>query len=96
MTQLTEIAPFTNEPAVRFRGPENAANAGAMQAAITRVRTELGREYDLVIGGQRFRTAEKIHSINPAHPSEIVGVHQRAGRVHVEPALAAALAAFES
>lgn len=96
MTQMTAIAPFVNEPAIRFRGPENAAHASAMQAAIAKVREQLGREYDLVIGGKRLRTSEKIQSINPAHPSQVIGVHQKAGRVQVEPAMEAALAAFES
>jgi len=85
--------PFSNEPVVDFRVE---ASAHAMRAAIEKVRGELGREYDLVIGGQRSRTSEKIRSVNPAHPSEIVGVHQKADREHVEPAMQAALEAFES
>ena len=90
------VRPFSNEPVVDFRVE---ANAQAMRAAIEKVRGELGREYDLVIGGQRSRThreSDKIRSLNPARPSEIVGVHQKAGREHVEPAMRAALQAFES
>jgi 1-pyrroline-5-carboxylate dehydrogenase len=67
-----------------------------MRAAIQKIRGELGREYDLVIGGKRSRTQQKIQSVNPARPSEIVGLHQKAGIEHVEPAMQAALAAFES
>jgi 1-pyrroline-5-carboxylate dehydrogenase len=67
-----------------------------MRAAIEKVRSELGREYDLVIGGKRSRTSGKIKSLNPARPAEIVGVHQKAGIEHAEPAMQAALAAFES
>jgi len=90
------VRPFSNEPVVDFRVE---ANAQAMRAAIEKVRGELGREYDLVIGGQRTRTHrenDKIRSVNPARPSEVVGVHQKADREHVEPAMRAALAAFES
>ena len=87
------VGPFSNEPVVTFR---SEANAQAMRAAIQKVRGELGREYDLVIGGRRARTADKIRSFNPARPSEVVGVHQKAGREHVEPAVRAALEAFES
>ncbi len=87
------MTPFANEPLVNFRQPENAA---AMRAAIEKVRANLGREYDLVIGSRRSRTSEKIQSTNPAHPEEVVGVHQKAGLEHVEPAMQAALAAFES
>src|SRR5271166_5273580 len=84
---------FKNEPPVDFSNPENARH---MRAAIERVRNELGREYDLVIGGRRVKTAEKTHSLNPAKPSEIVGVHQAAGAAEVEPAMQAALKAFET
>jgi len=91
--QSTAVRPFTNEPVSDYRKEENARG---MREAIAKVRTELGREYDLVIGGKRIKTAEKITSINPAKPSEVVGIHQKAGREHVEPAMQAALAAFET
>jgi len=87
------IRPFSNEPVVDFT---KEANALLMRAAIEKVRGELGREYDLVIGGKHSSTSEKIKSVNPARPSEIVGVHQKAGIQHVEPAMQAALTAFES
>ena len=67
-----------------------------MRAALEKVRGQLGREYDLIIGGKRVRTKDKIKSINPAKPSQVVGLHQKAGKEHVEPAMQAALEAFES
>src|ERR1017187_4538847 len=85
--------PFRNEPFTDFTKPETARE---MRAALAQVRGQLGREYDLVIGGRRIRTAEKIHSLNPAHPSQMVGIHQKAGKEHVAPAMQAALTAFES
>ncbi len=87
------MTPFSNEPLVSFRQLENAA---AMRAAIEKVRHSLDREYDLVIGNRRSRTSGKIQSTNPAHPDEVVGIHQKAGLEHIEPAMQAALAAFES
>ena len=87
----TAVRPFTNEPISDYSRPENAQG---MRDAIARIRTELGRHYDLVIGGKHIQTTEKIISVNPAKPSEIVGVHQKAGKEHVEPAMQAALAAF--
>src|SRR4029077_18638579 len=57
---------------------------------------QLGTEYDLVIGGKMVRTKDKIKSLNPAKPSEVVAVHQKAGAEHVEPAMQAALNVFES
>lgn len=87
------IAPFRNEPATNFNVEENAR---AMRAAIAKVRSELGREYELVIGGKRVKTKDKLRSINPAKPSELVGLFQKAGKDEVEPAMNAALAAFET
>ena len=85
--------PFRNEPPVDFSREENARK---IRAAIEKVRAQLGREYDLIIGGKHVKTAEKIKSLNPAKPSQIVGIHQKAGKEHVEPAMTAALKAFES
>ncbi len=85
--------PFVNEPFYDFRQEENAR---AMRAAIERVQGQLGREYDLIIGGQRIKTTDKIKSLNPARPSQVVGIHQKAGKEHVEPAMNAALKAFET
>src|SRR5580698_7981090 len=83
--------PFKNEAFVDFTSQENVRK---MRAAIEKVRGQLGREYDLIIGGKRIKTRDKIRSINPAKPSEVVGVHQKAGKEHVEPAVNAALTAF--
>ncbi|MBV8207704.1 MAG: L-glutamate gamma-semialdehyde dehydrogenase [Acidobacteria bacterium] len=84
---------FRNEPAVDFTRPENAR---AMREALARVKSELGREYPLVVGGVEMKTAKKITSTNPAHPAEVVGVHQKAAAEHVQLAMDAALDAFES
>jgi 1-pyrroline-5-carboxylate dehydrogenase len=85
--------PFRNEPLTDFTNPENARK---MRDALAKVRAELGREYDMVIGDQIIRTREKITSTNPANPSQVVGVFQSAGREHVEPAIRAAATAFET
>src|ERR1022692_4389763 len=69
-------ATFKNDLSVDFANPENARR---MKAAVEIVRNELGREYDLVIGGRHLKTGDKTQSLNPAKPSEIVGIHQAAG-----------------
>src|ERR1035437_5015693 len=83
---------FVNEPFVDFKTPENAR---AMKSALDEVASQLGREYDLIIGGRRLKTQDKIRSINPARPAQVVGVHQKAGAEHAEEAVAAAHRAFE-
>src|SRR5580765_4498140 len=85
--------PFRNQPLTDFTREDNARR---MRAAIEKVRGQLGREYDLIIGGKRVKTTDKIKSLNPSKPSEIVGTHQKAGKEHVEPAMTAALKAFET
>jgi 1-pyrroline-5-carboxylate dehydrogenase len=85
--------PFKNEAFVDFTKQENVRK---MRNALDKVRGQLGREYDLIIGGKRHKTPDKIRSINPAKPSELVGLHQKAGKEHVEPAVNAALKAFST
>jgi 1-pyrroline-5-carboxylate dehydrogenase len=93
-TVIQPIAPhgvFRNEPFIDF---SDSANVDAMQAALIRVGDMLGHEYELIIGGERSRTAEKIKSLNPARPGQVVGVHQKAGEEHAGRAMQAALDAF--
>ncbi|MFB3815286.1 MAG: L-glutamate gamma-semialdehyde dehydrogenase [Terriglobales bacterium] len=88
-----DVGPFKNEPLTDFTKPENQQ---AMRAAIEKVRRELGREYPLVIGGKEVFTKDKLKSINPAKPAELVGLFQKAGKEEVEPAMQAALKAYET
>ena len=87
----TAQTPFTNEEFVDFTTPENKR---AMQAALSEVESNLGHEYDLVIGGRRLLTTDKIVSVNPARPSQVIGIHQKAEAEHAEEAMQAAQTAF--
>ena len=82
---------FHNEPFLDFG---DAHVRASMERAIAEVSAKLGREYEMVVGGERRKTSGKIVSVNPARPREVVGVHQSAGEADVEPAIRAALAAF--
>jgi 1-pyrroline-5-carboxylate dehydrogenase len=62
---------FRNEPFTDFSRPENAQ---AITQAIKKVRSELGREYPVVINGEKIILDSKFKSINPAKTSEVVGV----------------------
>jgi 1-pyrroline-5-carboxylate dehydrogenase len=84
---------FRNEPFTDFKAPENARK---MQAALEAVGSQLGREYDLILGGKRIKTEGKIRSVNPARPAQIAGIHQKAGAEHAQQAIEAALRAFDS
>jgi 1-pyrroline-5-carboxylate dehydrogenase len=90
-TSVSSPSPFVNEPFVDFSRPENKRR---MEEALSDVQGKLGREYDIIIGGQHIKTEGKILSFNPAHPAQVIGVHQHAVAEHVEPAMRAAQAAF--
>jgi 1-pyrroline-5-carboxylate dehydrogenase len=45
---------------------------------IAKVREQLGREYPLVIGGERITTDGKLDSINPANRTQLVGRFNKA------------------
>jgi 1-pyrroline-5-carboxylate dehydrogenase len=66
---------FRNEPFTDFSAP---GNRQAMESALAAVRAQFGREYDLRIGGQRLTTPDKLKSLNPSNPAEVVGIHQKA------------------
>ena len=91
--RITVLPPFRNEEYFDYSLPENQTR---MLQALSKVKGELGREYDLMIGDSKLRTQEKIISVNPARPAEVIGIHQRAEAEHVEAAMQVALTAFES
>jgi len=84
---------FRNEPFVDF---STDANRMAMQQALRAVAAQLGKEFSLIIGGQRVTTKEKFRSFNPSQKDEIVAVCQRGTAEHVQAAVAAADRAFAS
>src|SRR5215218_9931169 len=66
---------FRNEPFTDFSKEENAR---AMREALAQVSAELGREYPLVIGGERVQTGDFLESVNPARKTEVVGRFHKA------------------
>ncbi len=86
-----EITPFRNEPLTEFAEP---VNRQAMEAALQEVKAQLGREYDLRIGGAKLRSEEKLRSLNPSRPDEVVGVHQKATPEMAAQAVETAFAFF--
>ena len=67
---------FVNEPLTDFSKPENQK---AMRDALAKVKSELGRDYPLLIGGAPIHTSDKLRSINPSNPDEVVGLFSKAG-----------------
>ena len=86
-----QLSVFGNLELVDFSVSENQEK---MEKAIDLVRSQLGREYDIVIGGRHLRTENKFLSFNPSLKSEVVGVFQKGDSALVEPAMEAAESAF--
>jgi 1-pyrroline-5-carboxylate dehydrogenase len=66
---------FRNEPFTDFSKEENAR---AMREALAQVKSELGRDYPLVVGGERIETGDFLESRNPARKTEVVGRFHKA------------------
>ena len=69
------LSEFRNESYADFSQPDNRR---AMELALDKVRSEFGREYQLRIGREWIATGDKLLSVNPSNPREIVGVHHKA------------------
>lgn len=86
---LTE---FRNEPFTDFTRPENRA---LMQAAIDKVRSQLGKRYPIVINGEKIYRDDTFKSINPGKSSEVVGEFTKGTKQDALDAIAAADTAFQ-
>lgn len=85
------ITAFKNEPLVDFSLPENR---GAMERAIAEAEKQFNREYPLIINGERIFTRDKIASLNPSMPAEVVGYVSKADQALADQAMAAARETF--
>lgn len=83
--------PFVNEPHADF---SKKSERDAMQAALKKLRGELGRLYPLHIGGKDIKTDRILDSLNPANPGEVVARICQATRTEAELAMKAATSAF--
>ena len=84
---------FRNEPFTDFTKEENAQ---AMREALQKVQSQLGREYPLVIGGERIATGDLLESINPANRTQVVGKFNKATKELANRAVEEAAKAFET
>ena len=88
---VKSIPAFSNEPVADFSKP---ANREAMEKALREVRAQFGRDYDLLIAGRREQTPDKLKSLNPSRPSEVVGIHSKATAAQASQAVELAHAYF--
>lgn len=84
------MPPFANEPPLDF---SQGANRSEFRRAIAVARRGLGQAYPVVYGGREYRSGERLVSVNPAVPDEIICSTALLGAAEVGPAVAAARAA---
>ncbi|HUF11998.1 MAG TPA: L-glutamate gamma-semialdehyde dehydrogenase [Longimicrobiales bacterium] len=93
-TTMTDVrTEFRNQPMTDF---SDAGNRRAMEAALEKVRGELGRTYPLIIGARRITEGKTGESINPANPEQVVGRFVQATEANADEAMATASQAFET
>jgi 1-pyrroline-5-carboxylate dehydrogenase len=84
---------YKHEPFTDFTVEKNRKD---MEAAIQKVEAELGKDHDLLVGGERISTEEKIVSTNPANKAEVIGRVSKANQEIAEKAIQAADEAFRT
>ncbi|MFJ5622372.1 L-glutamate gamma-semialdehyde dehydrogenase [Peribacillus loiseleuriae] len=88
MTTIYKHEPFTD-----FTIEKNKQD---FEKALVFVQSELGKEYPVIIGGERFKTEEQILSFNPAVKKEVIGTVSKANQELAEKAMQTALTSFKS
>jgi 1-pyrroline-5-carboxylate dehydrogenase len=86
-------AEFKNEPVLDF---SLESNRKRQSEALTLVQSQLGREYELIVGTERFKSKNTFRSINPSRKSETVGVFQSATHEQAVKAVETAVKAFDA
>lgn len=82
---------FSNDPAVDFTRADHRA---AFPEALALVRQQMPKTCLLSIDGRDIPAADRMQSVNPAKPSEVVGHVSQAGPEEAGAAIAAAKRAF--
>lgn len=87
------LTPYKHEPFTDFTVEKNRQE---LDAAMKNVQAELGKDHDLLIGGENVSTDAKITSINPGNKEEVIGNVSKANQEHAEKAVQAADKAFKT
>ncbi|MEP6822139.1 MAG: proline dehydrogenase family protein, partial [Chthoniobacterales bacterium] len=89
----TTTGAYENSPAVNFVHRQSQEQ---MRTAMREVRARFGQQYPLVINGEKIMTGSFVPSLNPSHPSEVIGSVAEAKIPEAEAAVKAAREAFRS
>ncbi len=84
---------FTIEPLTDFSIEENRS---AMETAISQVETQLGKEWSMIIGGKRVKSADQFFSRNPSEYDQVIGIFQKGTPELAIQALETAIKTFDN
>lgn len=84
---------YTNVPYPDFSQEEPRRK---MEEALAYVQTQLGKEYDLVIGDEHIKTEDKITSIDPGNTDQVVGIFSKADAELTNKAVEVAAETFKT
>ncbi|WP_050613891.1 L-glutamate gamma-semialdehyde dehydrogenase [Bacillus testis] len=87
------VQAYKHEPLTNF---SQGNNNEAYLEGLKKVKENMGKSYDLLIGGERIHTEEQIVSYNPANKEEVIGTVSKANQELAEKAMQAAVQAFDS
>ncbi|MFB5660389.1 L-glutamate gamma-semialdehyde dehydrogenase [Alteribacillus sp. HJP-4] len=83
---------YRHEPFTDFTKEENRQ---VFQEALNKVENTLGKNYPLIVGGERIFTDEKMNSVNPANKEEIIGAVSKSNTTIIDQAFDAAEKAYQ-
>ncbi|MFV9511452.1 L-glutamate gamma-semialdehyde dehydrogenase [Tepidibacillus sp. LV47] len=86
------IKEYAPEPLTDFSKEENKH---AFRQALEQVKSQFGKEYPLIINGERIYTEKKIVSYNPAKKDEVIGIVSKATQELADRAIKEAAEVFE-
>ncbi|MBI4810840.1 MAG: L-glutamate gamma-semialdehyde dehydrogenase [Ignavibacteriales bacterium] len=87
-----KIPKFENEPYTDWSKP---ANRKKQEQAIAKLEKEFGKKYPNIIGSEKVYSNDKLNSLNPSNPSQVVGVFQKGTTDDANRAMEVALNKFE-
>ncbi|WP_405099589.1 L-glutamate gamma-semialdehyde dehydrogenase [Oceanobacillus sp. FSL H7-0719] len=78
------VVPYKHEPFTDFTVEENKQK---MAEAVKQVEADFGKEYPLIIGGERVTTEDKIKVVNPSNKDEVLGYVSKSNKEIAEKAM---------
>jgi 1-pyrroline-5-carboxylate dehydrogenase len=87
------MIPYQPEPFTDFSIEKNRLE---FEAALKKVRGELGKEYPIEVNGELISSSKTLNSINPSNVDEVIGTVFQADEAIAEKAIQSAAATFET